>query len=648
MKRTLPWLLLLFISFQPVYGAAVLKGKVVLLNSGRAPVENARVTSTGVDPQNTDSAGFFQLTFPSKNPGNVVSIRIFKQGLEVVRAFALDGIELNRDPDDLLEIFMCPGKSGLQAKELFYGIAEKSINKTYEEKLKKLESMDSKEKESGAQRLEIEMNDALLLSHRIAFDFAMSNLDKAPDLFIEAFNYIKKENIQGAFEYLNDANFNQWLNRIAEEEKKPGFDPRKILEHKKQAADIYMLKARLAIILMLFDKAEMYYEKAIDIDPSNFENYFFITDILTNRGDFNKALEICKKRLSLDKPAVNDFFRSMFLDYSGYLNSELNALPDAEKYYLEALAIRRKLAETDPAYLPFVAQTLNRMGALYSAANRLIDVEKCLKEITAIFQTLAQIDPSTHLNDASASIGKLVNFYKRTKRPNDAEKSLTENLEVYRNLAAKNPDAFLLYMANILDETGSFYHEADRLDDAGKSYAEALGIYQKFADSNPGVYLPKIMQVFDNLGLLSLKTGRLEQAEKAYTEALNICRKLAEKNPAEYAPLTANLVQNLGIVFSNTGKYPEACARLQEAYEIRLKLSTENPYAFELDLCQTILPLVSIYISAPGACKPLEDPTSLLNRASEILKKHTDDPQAQRWLKTTEEFLETLKKTQKN
>ncbi|MCU0289081.1 MAG: hypothetical protein MUF15_22145, partial [Acidobacteria bacterium] len=88
------------------YGA-VLRGKIVLANSGGKPVENVQLIAFGANPGVSTGAGLFQLDFPGKNPGDVVMVVVQKKGFEVINKKDLERVVLRQNPDEVLEIVMC-------------------------------------------------------------------------------------------------------------------------------------------------------------------------------------------------------------------------------------------------------------------------------------------------------------------------------------------------------------------------------------------------------------------------------------------------------------------------------------------------------------------------------------------------------------
>ncbi len=673
MRRFILWVLFVFFAAGWMFGAAVLKGKITLQNSGGIPVANAQVTVFGSNPVTSTDSGFFQLEFPGKAPGDVVSLTVQKQGFEVVNKKDLERVILRKSPDEWLSIFMCPAGKWQENAQVYYGILAKFTNNEFDERLKKIHAavMALAEKDREIQKLREERDAALAQVKKTAEEFAQVNLDGASDLFKEAFVWLQKGDIDKALQLLNDARLEQGFKNTIDEENKAKQRLAEAGKARKQWAENYLLKARLSIIKLRFDEAEMNFEKALTADPGNLDNYLEFSVFLYKQKKFEKGRETCERALSLDMDEVG---RAMFLnnlgviysnngffdeaeknytealdkyrkiaetnpaaylpDVAGTLNnlgnlySVTTRFSDAEKSYNEALDIRRKLAEANPAaYLPDMAMTLNNLGVLYKNTTRLSDAEKSYTEALDIRRRLAETNPAAYLPDVSATLNNLGLLYADTMRFSDAEKNYTEALDKYRKLVETNPAAYLPDVAGTLNNLGNLYSDTMRLSDAEKSYTEALDIRRKLAETNPSAYLPYVADTLYNLGNLYSDTTRLSDAEKSYTEALDIRRKLAETNPATYLPNVAIILNNLGVLEISNQNYTYACSHLKEALKIREKLALANPTAFDLDLCNTILTMIILYISAPGSCTPGDiDIPALVPRAVDILKKYPDVP----------------------
>lgn len=463
MKRFILWVLFIFWASGWMNGAAVLKGRITLQNSGGKPVATAQVSAFGSNSVISTNSGLFELAFSHKAPGDVVFLTVQKQGFEVVNKKDLERVILRKSPDELLEIFMCPEGKWQENAQLYYGIAAKSINEVFEERLKKIEAEVMAGKDREIQRLREERDAALAQAKNMADEFAQVNLDEASDLYKEAFTCFQKGDIDKALELLNDARLEQGLKNTIAEESKAKKRVEEAGKARKQWATNYILKAQLSIIKLRFDEAERYFEKSLEADPEDPGNYSEFLAFLYKQNKFQKGREICNRALLLK---IDDARRAGFL---------------------------------------------NNLGVIYS------------------------------------------------------------------------------------------------------------------------------------------NTGFFAEAEKSYTEALDIRRKLADTNPAAYLPYVAIVLKNLGELEISNKDYTNASAYLREALEILEKLALENPAAFDLDLCNTILAMISLYTSAPGTCTPSDtNIPALVLRADKILKKYPDAPQTQNLLKILEQLKKVLEKSPEN
>ena len=488
-----------------VYGAA-LRGKIVLANSGGKPVLNAQLTAFGANPGVSTSAGLFQLDFPEKNPGDVVMVIVQKKGFEVINKKDLERVVLRQNPDEILEIVMCPEGEWQKNAAVYFGIATKAINEEFDKRLKKIETEIIGGKEAEIRRLTEERDAALAQAKPMAEEFAQVNLDEASDLYKEAFCYFSQGDIDEAYAFLSDVKMDLDLHNA-----------RKLKEKAdsaiKQSSNNYVFKAKLAILKYRFVEAEGYYDKALETDPENLDNYYEFSTFLWNQKNFQKAEEICNKALSIK---MDDESKAMLLNNLGALYYSTARLKEAEKSYAEALEIYRQLAATNPsAYLSVVADTLNNLGILY----------------------------------------------KDTTRLKEAEKAYAEALEIYRQLAATNPSAYLPDVAMTLNNLGLLYSDNTRLKEAEKVYAEALEIRRQLAATNPSAYLPNVAMTLNNLGLLNINHKKYADALSNFREALSIREKLAAISPPAFDLVLCKTILSMAFLYTIA---PDACAEIKE------------------------------------------------------------------------------------
>jgi len=568
-----------------VYGAA-LRGKIVLANSGGKPVLNAQLTAFGANPGVSTSAGLFQLDFPEKNPGDVVMVIVQKKGFEVINKKDLERVVLRQNPDEILEIVMCPEGEWQKNAAVYFGIATKAINEEFDKRLKKIETEIIGGKEAEIRRLTEERDAALAQAKPMAEEFAQVNLDEASDLYKEAFCYFSQGDIDEAYAFLSDVKMDLDLHNA-----------RKLKEKAdsaiKQSSNNYVFKAKLAILKYRFVEAEGYYDKALETDPENLDNYYEFSTFLWNQKNFQKAEEICNKALSIK---MDDESKAMLLNNLGALYYSTARLKEAEKSYAEALEIYRQLAATNlSAYLPDVAMTLNNLGALYYSTTRFTEAEKAYAEALKIYRQLTATNPSAYLPDVAMTLNNLGVLYNATTRFAEAEKAYAEALEIYRQLAAINSSAYLSAVSDTLNNLGALYYSTTRLKEAEKAYTEALEIYRQLAATNPSAYLSVVADTLNNLGALYSDTTRLKEAEKAYAEALEIRRQLAATNPSAYLSVVAGTLNNLGVLYKATTRFTEAEKAYAEALEIYRQLAAANPAAYLPDVGMTLNNLGVLY-----------------------------------------------------
>jgi len=506
MKRMLLTALLVLCMVLWVEGA-VLRGRIVLLNSGGKAVANVQVTAFDANPAVSTSSGLFQLDFADKKkPGDVVAIIVQKKGFEVINKKELEHVVLRQNPDELLEIVLCPEGTWEKNAQVYYWIAAKLITDQFDKRLKKIEAEVIEGKDAEIFRLRAELDVALAQAKKLAENFAQVNLDEASDLYKKAFEFYKSGDIKQALKVLDKEKLDAEL--------------KKLKEKGTQLAKDYILGARLLIITANFPEAESYYDQALEADAENVDNYLEFTAYLWKQKNFRKGAAICQKALAIK---MDEWSKAAFLNNLGLLYSDTTRLTEAEKVYAEALEIRRKLAATNPdAYLPDVAMTLNNLGTLYSDTTRLTE----------------------------------------------AEKVYAEALEIRRKLAATNPDAYLPDVAMTLNNLGVLYKNTTRLTEAEKVYADALGIYRKLAATNPDAYLPYVAITHNNLGILNINLQKYPDALSQFQETLKIHETFVAKNPQAFELVLCNTILVMTFLYTEA---PEACAEIKDEIPSRLE-----------------------------------------------------------------------------
>lgn len=262
-------------------------------------------------------------------------------------------------------------------------------------------------------------------------------------------------------------------------------------------------------------------------------------------------------------------------EYANFLG-ENNQYSASERLYTETLTDVRQLVNVNPAYLPFLATTLNNLGLLVSNDNgRWAEAEYLLTEALTVRRQLAKDKPEVYLPDVVAALnhlGGLLSF--DSGRRAEAECFFTEALTISRQLAKDNP-AYLSYEARTLNNLGNLVSaDTSRRSETERLYTEALTDFRQLAKDNPA-YLPVVVAALNNLGnLVSADSRRPAEAECLFREALTVSRQLAKDNPWVYLPYVAITLHNLGnLVKGDSGRRAEAEALFAEEEAIKKGLN---------------------------------------------------------------------------
>jgi tetratricopeptide (TPR) repeat protein len=138
----------------------------------------------------------------------------------------------------------------------------------------------------------------------------------------------------------------------------------------------------------------------------------------------------------------------------------------------------RRLAETNPAYLPDVAMSLASLGVSLSQLGRQEDALASSQEAAELYRRLAETNPATYLPDLAQGLGAFA--WVRARIGLDLPAALTaveEAISIHEDLVKQLPEAFadkLLEMQGIL---------ADILDGLGRD-TEAAQLRRRIAGAS--------------------------------------------------------------------------------------------------------------------------------------------------------------------
>ena len=228
-----------------------------------------------------------------------------------------------------------------------------------------------------------------------------------------------------------------------------------------------------------------YFQRSINAFATE-ANIFQYAHFLQNHNRFDQAESFYQK--CLDEFVNGDESkRATTLNNLAVLHSDKNELATAEPEYIEALAIRRKLAAVNPAsYLPNVATTLNNLAILHNAKNELASAESEYAEALEIRRKLASVNPASYLPHVAMTLNNLAILHRAKNELAMAESEYAEALQIRRKLAAVNPASYLPHVAKTLISIAiyHFYSVPDR-DRSINYLLEAVRILSPIAEAVP-------------------------------------------------------------------------------------------------------------------------------------------------------------------
>lgn len=326
---------------------------------------------------------------------------------------------------------------------------------------------------------------------------------------------------------------------------------------------------------------------------------------------YSRALDIYRG-LSKDNPQAYEPDLASTLNNLAVLYKNTQHLAESESLYLEALESYKRLAKEKPRYRPLyktkdknkekakdykpdVARTLNNLALLYSNTQRQAESETMYLEALKIRRQLAEQDPDTYEPGLAMTLNNLATLYQKSHRLSESETLQLEAIEIQKRLAKANPQAYEPDLAMTMNNLAVIYSNTQRLAESKSLHLQALDIYRRLAKDNPQRYEPVLAMTLTNLAILYKNTHRLTEGKTLFLEALDIYRQLRKNNPQADEPEMAKALSELADLYFNTQHLEESEALNLEALEIYRRLEKEKPQTYERDLVSTLSSLATLY-----------------------------------------------------
>lgn len=545
--------------------AATLKGRILENELGGSPMANVTVAAEGANPTATHESGQFSLEFPGRRPGDKVFLIVTLRGYVVVNDLQL---ELNLPSDasgNLLTLLLCAQDRREEMARRFYRLKlAEAIEKGY--KKGRLEDLEKRVDKNNATDAKRDLTGVISPIGKMSEEFAQQQGEDAAVLSHEALRVFGEGKIESALQILNESDLNQQANTARSQQ--PHSD--KVV---RQAAQSYLLKARLLTTQFRFTEATSAYEAAVQIAPDDFGlNYAFAT-FNTDLNRFGQTSDLLEHCLKLARTNGDIWQTAIVLNDLGNLQSNIGRLREASADYDAALKIFRELAENDPeTNMLYVAGTLSNIGLLYSQHSEWDEADIRIREALQILRKLSPQNRSDGLWRLANTLNNLATVEQEQGREQDARKNYEEALRIYRGLARTDPRTYLWAVATVQGNLAG-------LKKNQKELGKALSTYRKLAEKNPESYMPSVALTLYNLAVLHYNKESMRAAAKEAGEALKIYRPLANKHPEVFNRSLYDTLDLLGDIYSYERRIADLRKIYGEELEVLRELAKKDPYA---------------------------------------------------------------------
>lgn len=290
---------------------------------------------------------------------------------------------------------------------------------------------------------------------------------------------------------------------------------------------------------------------------------------------------------------------------------QTNKHEEAERLFAEALDVCRKLSETQPSYLEYVANLSGRLAKIQlailthrftdryfvgslRARSRMLPYGKelfskllqetrrlLIEQLTAFgYDDLAkkiegadrEILPSVQLDGELAETD--FSYYDKQIDMKQLERWCILSLQIRRNLAKTNPEAYDGSVADACKLLADVYTYDDESEQAEAYLDECLAIQKRLASFQGGQKNGTIALTECSFASLYSLTERFEQAEQMYLSAIETYRSLSFTNEK------ARSINHLGRLYAEYGKNQEAIYQFTDSLVVYFTLYCKSPGAY--------------------------------------------------------------------
>ena len=261
-------------------------------------------------------------------------------------------------------------------------------------------------------------------------------------------------------------------------------------------------------------KAERYYVSALKVKQSltkkdSIAYYLFLERICKKLGNFWKANGNTEygdmilqeaERIGLgvrNKTYPDDREEFRALDYA-YYEQTINK-PFIEPLLQESLRHYKVLADENPeAYEPSLAQAYNVAGIFYTQIGEKHKAEMNYAEAVAIRERLVNREPAMK-PALAASYSSLSQHYYIWDEYEKAERYVLRAIDIYENVSKEKAGAYNTDLARNYNALACLYAKAGRNEQAEENFKESMMLYIKLYEKSTRAYIDRIINTVNSI-----------------------------------------------------------------------------------------------------------------------------------------------------
>jgi tetratricopeptide (TPR) repeat protein len=299
--------------------AGTLKGVVKENELGGSTMANVAISAPGANPTKTGQYGEFTLNFPNKKAGESVLVSVSKADYVVVNDIQLEQL-LPADPDvKPLVILICRQSSREEMARRFYRLVSwEAIEANYQKRLKELQAASAEQ----VALLQKERDQAKANADKMAEQLAVAKPEQMSEIYNQALRLFVDGRTEEALKVLDEEVLQQ--NLVAARKRKE--EAEKAIE---EAAQSWVLKARLFTLQFKFEDAEKAYQEAQQAAPDSVEVNFAFAYFNQNLNRYPEARKAYERCLAMARQRGDDSHMARSLNNLGNLDEDQNRLDEA-------------------------------------------------------------------------------------------------------------------------------------------------------------------------------------------------------------------------------------------------------------------------------------------------------------------------------